>query len=82
MVKIQQYWFTPPLSINQLSTIGIRAGYFTNSLTTGRKILLKNIVDQEEEIYTENGSPILGKEEYIFWRTIMESYLKAFETGV
>ena len=35
-------------------------------------------MDQQEEIYTVNGSPILGKEEYIFWSTRMKSYLKAF----
>ena len=39
-------------------------------------------MDQQEDIYTENGSPILGKEEYIFWSTRMESYLKALEHGV
>ena len=39
-------------------------------------------MDQQEEIYTKNGSPILGKEEYIFWRKRMESYLKALEPGV
>ena len=39
-------------------------------------------MDQQEEIYTENGSPILGKEEYIFWSTRMESYLKELEPGV
>ena len=33
-------------------------------------------MDQKEEIYTINGSPILGKEEYIFWSTRMKSYLK------
>ena len=39
-------------------------------------------MDQQEYIYTENGYPILGKEEYIFWRTRMESYLKALELRV
>ena len=39
-------------------------------------------MDQQEESYTENGSPILGKEEYIFWSTRMESYLKKLEPGV
>ena len=39
-------------------------------------------MDQQEDIYTENGSPILGKEEYIFWRIRMEIYLKALEPGV
>ena len=39
-------------------------------------------MDQQEEIYTENGSPILGKEEYIFWSTRMESYLKELEPSV
>ena len=63
MVKIQQYRFTPrPLSIDQLTTIRIKEGSFTNSLTTGRKILSKTSMDQQEEIYPKNGSPILGKE--------------------
>ena len=39
-------------------------------------------MDQQEEIYTENGSPILGKEEYIFWSTRMKSYLKELRHGV
>ena len=39
-------------------------------------------MDQQEVIYTENGSPILGKEEYIFWSTRMESYMKALEPCV
>ena len=39
-------------------------------------------MDQQEEIPTENGSPILGKEEYIFWSTRMKSYLKALEPSV
>ena len=30
-----------------------------------------------QEIYTVNRTPILGKEEYIFWSTRMESHLKA-----
>jgi hypothetical protein len=30
-----------------------------------------------QDIYTVNGTPISGKEEYIFWSTIMESHLKA-----
>jgi hypothetical protein len=30
-----------------------------------------------QNIYTVNGTPILGKEEYIFWSTRMESHLKA-----
>ena len=34
-------------------------------------------MDQQEYIYTVNGSPILGKEEYIFWSTRMKIYLKA-----
>ena len=34
-------------------------------------------MDQQEEIYTVNGSPILGKEEYIFWSIRMKIYLKA-----
>ena len=39
-------------------------------------------MDPQEDIYTENGSPILGKEEYIFSRTRMESYLKALEPDI
>ena len=34
-------------------------------------------MDQQEEIYTVNGSPILRKEGYIFWSTRMKIYLKA-----
>ena len=34
-------------------------------------------MDQQEEIYTVNGSPILRKEKYILWSTIMKIYLKA-----
>ena len=34
-------------------------------------------MDQQEEIYTVNGSPILRKEEYIFWSTRMKIYLNA-----
>ena len=30
-----------------------------------------------QKIYTKNGTPIHGKEEYIFWSTRMESHLKA-----
>jgi hypothetical protein len=30
-----------------------------------------------KNIYTENGTPIPGKEEYIFWSTRMEIHLKA-----
>jgi hypothetical protein len=30
-----------------------------------------------QNIYTENGTPIPGREEYIFWSTRMESHLKA-----
>ena len=30
-----------------------------------------------QEIYTVNGNPILGKEEYIFWSTRMKSHLMA-----
>lgn len=29
-----------------------------------------------QQIYTVNRTPILGKEEYTFWSTIMESHLK------
>ena len=39
-------------------------------------------MDQQEDIYIENGSPILGKEEYIFWSTRMKIYLKALGPGV
>ena len=35
-----------------------------------------------QEIYIVNGTPILGKEEYIFWSTRMEIYLKSLEPGV
>ena len=34
-------------------------------------------MDQQEDIYTVNGSPILRKEGYIFWSTRMKDYLKA-----
>ena len=34
-------------------------------------------MDQQEEICIVNGSPILGKEEYIFWSTRIKIYLKA-----
>ena len=34
-------------------------------------------MDQQEDICTVNGSPIFGKEEYIFWSTRMKIYLKA-----
>ena len=34
-------------------------------------------MDQQEEICTVNGSPILGKEEYILWSTRMNIYLKS-----
>ena len=34
-------------------------------------------MDQQEEICIVNGSPILGKEEYIFWSTRIKNYLKA-----
>ena len=39
-------------------------------------------MDQQEDIYIENGSPIIGKEEYIFWSTRMKSYLKEMGSGV
>ena len=39
-------------------------------------------MDQQEDIYTVNRSPILGKEEYIFWSTRMKSYLKALGHNV
>ena len=39
-------------------------------------------MDQQEEIYTVNESPILGKEEYIFWSTRMKSYLKELAPDV
>ena len=39
-------------------------------------------MDQQEDIYTVKGSPILGKEEYIFWSTRMKSYLKELAPDV
>ena len=39
-------------------------------------------MDKKEDIYIENGSPILGKEEYIFWSTRMKSYQKELGHGV
>ena len=42
----------------------------------------KTTMDQQEEIYTVNGSPILEKEEYIFWITRMKIYLKALGDDV
>ena len=39
-------------------------------------------MDQQEEIYIESGSPILGKEEYIFWSTRMKIYLKSLGCDV
>ena len=39
-------------------------------------------MDQQEEIYTVNGSPILEKEEYIFWITRMKIYLKTLGNDV
>ena len=39
-------------------------------------------MDQQEDIYTVNGSPILGKEEYIFWSTRMKIYLKVLRHDV
>ena len=32
-------------------------------------------MDQQEEIYTVNGSPILGKEKYVFWSIRVKIYL-------
>ena len=39
-------------------------------------------MDQQEEIYTVNGSPVLGKEEYIFWSARMKIYLKELQPNV
>ena len=39
-------------------------------------------MDQQEEIYTVNGSPVLGKEEYIFWSARMKIYLKELGNDV
>ena len=38
-----------------------QSGILHHSLTTGRKIRLKTTMDQQEHIYTVNGSTILGK---------------------
>ena len=38
---------------------------------------IKTTMDQQEEIYIVNWSPILRKEKYIFWSTRMKIYLKA-----
>ena len=35
-----------------------------------------------QDIFTVNRTPILGKEEYIFWTTRMEIHMKALEHDV
>ena len=74
MVKIQHYRFTPFLSIDQLSTIGIKVGSFTNSLITGRKILLKTTMDQQERLVT-NKPPLFTGDNYAYWSVRMKFHL-------
>jgi len=52
-----------------IPTIGIRAGSFRNSLTTGRKIM------DIQEVYSANGVPLFNGLKFPHWIIRMREFL-------
>ena len=70
----------PHLSVlNNISTVGIKTGSFTNNLTTGRRSL--NTMGGNM-IFSMNGTPLLLGNDYEIWKFRMRIHLLAVGINV